>query len=248
MISDIRFDRYIYFVKVLLEAQIIAHGCSQRLLLDPHLVPVDYLQIMSGVEGVEQVPTVEHIEIATPEATTRAETKPAKDSPASDAPFEDDVADVAARMEEAAVAAGMAVEPPPGFEAASFQAAVDKAAAAATAVALAAAEAAAKKAKVEPDPMQKLLQMMMGTMGADLKALKSDLAASKAHNEKLSADVDELRKGEMDSIKEKGADGEGYKKNDDEVDEAGQPKLKRLDRTDVDKPDKYSGNADHWLK
>ena len=50
-----------------------------------------------------------------------------------------------------------------------------------------------------------------------------------------------------------GDDGEGSGKGSGrhkevELDEDCEIKLKRLDRKDVDKPDKFGGNADHWLK
>ena len=212
---------------------------------------------MPGVDGVEEVVNVM---IATPEQTRAQQLEAGADSPASH------VSELGAEMEAKLEAAADEADNAPAasapevvsttgtdapdrkqFNEEGFKAAVDKAVAEASAAATAAALAAVAEAKAEPDVFQKMLMTAMETMNLNMKALQSELAASKADNAKLADQVVELEKIEVDKSKA-GSTSEGYKKKEEELDEDGEPKLKRLDRKDVDKPDKYGGNADQWLK
>ena len=106
------------------------------------------------------------------------------------------------------------------FNEEGFKAAVDKAVAEASAAATAAALAAVAEAKAEPDVFQKMLMTAMETMNLTVKALQSELAASKVANAKLTEQVVELEKIEVDKG-ESGSTGEGHKKKDEEFDEFG---------------------------
>ena len=151
---------------------------------------------MSGVDGVEGIPGVEHVLIATPEAVTRAEAKPAKDSPASDS--EEGEYPIAARIEAAAVAAGMAeagvVETPPLITVETTAVGAAERAAKVAAEKLAADTAAAAAAKIAPlDPFQQMMQSSINSLTMMMVALQATLSEAREENVALKSEVFKLK-------------------------------------------------------